>query len=212
MKTVLIIGGNGSLGKQLIKDFSKNDFNCISPSKSELDLNKKDSIDNFCEKLIKIDGIICVAGKKPSMNLNELSWEHLNDMINIHYKGVLWCIKNLINKINEGGFIILTSSVASFKGSYDPTYSSLKNAINGLTKTLSIELSPNIRVNCVAPSLIVDTPVFNGMSEEFKEKHLLTTPLNRLVSIEEVSDVFIFLSKNNHITGQIININGGQYV
>lgn len=212
MKTVLIIGGNGSLGKQLIKDFSNNGFTCISPSKLELNLTDRNTIENFCDKITTIDGVICVAGKEPSMNLKELSWEHLTDMIDIHYKGVLWCIKNLIDKINKDGFIIFTSSVASFKGSYDPTYSSLKNAINGLTKTLSIELSPNIRVNSVAPSLITDTPVFNGMSDNFKQKHLLTTPLNRLVSIEEVSDVFIFLSKNNHITGQIININGGQYV
>jgi NAD(P)-dependent dehydrogenase (short-subunit alcohol dehydrogenase family) len=212
MKTVLIIGGNGSLGKQLIKDFSNNGFICISPSKLELNLSDRETIEAFCDKITTIDGVICVAGKEPSMSLKELSWEHLTDMINIHYKGILWCIKKLINKIDKGGFIIFTSSVSSFKGSYDPTYSSLKNAINGLTKTLSIELSPDIRVNSVAPSLIIDTPVFNGMSNNFKEKHLLTTPLNRLVSIEEVSDVFIFLSKNKHITGQIININGGQYV
>ena len=133
-------------------------------------------------------------------------------MIDIHYKGILWCIKNLINKFNDNGFIILTSSVASFKGSYDPTYSSLKSAINGLTKTLSIELSPKVRVNCVAPSLIMDTPVFNGMSDNFKEKHLSTTPLKRFLSVDDLSDVFMFLSTNNHITGQIININGCQYI
>ena len=160
MKTVLIIGGSGSLGKQMLKTFSNNNFNCITPSSSELNLKDRDSIEKYCESITNIDGIICVAGKEPSMNLKELSWEHLNEMIDIHYKGILWCIKNLINKINKDGFITLTSSVASLKGSYDSTYSSLKSAINGLTKTLSVELSPNIRVNCVAPSLIMDTPVF----------------------------------------------------
>ena len=212
MKTVLIIGGNGSLGKQLLKTFSDNNFNSITPSSSKLNLKDRESIESYCETITKIDGLICVAGKKPSMNLEELSWEHLNEMIDIHYKGILWCIKNLINKFNDNGFIILTSSVASFKGSYDPTYSSLKSAINGLTKTLSIELSPKVRVNCVAPSLIMDTPVFNGMSDNFKEKHLSTTPLKRFLSVDDLSDVFMFLSTNNHITGQIININGGQYI
>lgn len=212
MKTLLLIGGSGSLGNHLLKTFSNNNFKCIVPSSSELNLKDRESIERYCETITEIDGLICVAGKEPSMNLKELSWDHLNEMIDIHYKGVLWCIKNLVNKFNSGGFITLTSSVASFKGSYDSTYSSLKSAINGLTKTLSIELSPNIRVNCVAPSLIINTPVFNGMTENFKEKHLSTTPLKRFLTIDEVSDVFVFLSTNNHITGQIININGGQYV
>jgi len=212
MKNILIIGGNGVLGKNLTLLLNKNNFTCIVPSKIELNLKDINSIEDFSKKISNIDGIICVAGKEPSMNLESLSWEHLNEMIDVHYKGVLWCIKKMVNKINHGGFIILTSSISSFKGSYDPTYSSLKSAINGLTRTLSVELSPKIRVNAVAPSLIKDTPVFDGMSNDFKEKHMLNTPLKKFATLDEISDVYFFLINNKHITGQIININGGQYI
>jgi NAD(P)-dependent dehydrogenase (short-subunit alcohol dehydrogenase family) len=212
MKKILIVGSNGSLGKRLVELFSGNNYVCISPSSLELNLCNKSSIESFCDNINSIDGVVFVAGKEPSQNIDELNWSHFEEMIDIHYKGVLWCIKHLKNKIKKNGFIIMTSSVASFKGSYDPTYSSLKSAINGLTKTLSIELSPKIRVNCVAPSLIENTQVFNTMTDDFINKHITTTPLKKLATIDDVCDVYIFLSQNNHITGQIININGGQYV
>jgi nucleoside-diphosphate-sugar epimerase len=50
------------------------------------------------------------------------------------------------------------------------------------------------------------------MTDDFINKHITTTPLKKLATIDDVCDVYIFLSQNNHITGQIININGGQYV
>lgn len=191
-------------------------YQCIVTSSSKkgthnLDLNDPSSIEEFCSSVKEIFGVIFMSGKKPEKSLKDLSWEHLSEMDNINFKGVLWCCKFLVPKIKENGFILFTSSVASKKGSYDPAYSSTKSAIEGLTITLAKELAPTIRVNCVSPGLVKDSPVYLGMSPDFQQKHLDSIPLKKLANLNEIVDGYLFLIKNTHFTAQILQINGGQY-
>ena len=208
---ILIIGANGSLGKPLSNKLTQIGYNCITPSSSILNLKDKSSIEKYIKTLPLIKGLVILAGKEPSQNLEQMEWDHLNDMISIHFKGVLWCIKSFKEKIVPGGFVITTSSVASRKGSYDPSYASMKSAIEGLTKTLVKDLSPNIRINSVAPGLVIDSKVYKGMTSDFKQNHINSTPLGKLADVEDILSAYLFLITNKHITGQIININGGQY-
>lgn len=213
---ILVVGGGGFLGNSLITRLEKLGYACISTSSRDpnsenyLDLRDKESIEIFCQKIQTVSGVIFLSGKEPQQNLKEIAWDHLNDMIMIHLGGVLWCIKHLVEKIIPGGFCIFTSSVAAKRGSYDPSYSSLKAAVEGLTRTLSRELAPKIRVNCISPSLVENSPVFNQMTEEFRNIHLTTTPLKKFSSAEDVSKAFLFAIENSSLTGQIIQINGGQ--
>lgn len=213
---ILVVGGGGFLGKALTKRLKDLGYECLSTSSKDpnsdnyLDLRDKRSIEFFCQKTPDIKGVIFLSGKEPQHNLKEITWDHLNDMIMIHFGGVLWCIKHLAEKITPGGFCVFTSSVAAKRGSYDPSYSSLKAAIEGLTRTLSRELAPKVRVNCISPGLVEDSPVFNQMTEEFRNSHLNTTPLKKFSSAADVSNAFLFLIENSSLTGQIIQINGGQ--
>jgi 3-oxoacyl-[acyl-carrier protein] reductase len=208
---ILIVGAGGSLGQPLCMKLKELGHNCITPTSSELNLKLKSSIESYIEKLPSLYGAIFLAGKEPSQNLKELEWNHLGDMISIHFRGVLWCIKLLQQKLIENSFITTTSSVASSKGSYDPSYSSMKSAVEGLTKTLVRDLSPNTRINSVAPGLVLGSKVYEGMTKDFIDNHLNTTPLNRLAHSEDIVEAYLFLIKNKHITGQVINVNGGQY-
>lgn len=212
---VLIIGA-GFLGKNLISKLQERNYSClVSTSKDQhspfyLDLTKKESIEIFSQKIKQIQGVIFTAGKEPSENLDLLSWEHLNEMTMIHLSGIIWCVKHLSHKISQGGFCIFTSSVAARRGSYDPVYSSMKAGIEGLTRTLSRELSNSVRVNCISPGLIQDSPVFEKMTPDFRDKHLTNTPLGKFCTVEDVSNSYLFAIENQSLTGQIIQINGGQ--
>lgn len=210
-KRVLIVGSSGAIGSSLSDNFIRKNYECVGTSSKDLDLTNKESIEAFIKDLSNVDGVIFASGKKPMMNLKDLEWNHLNDMIDIHYRGVIWTIKNIISKINDGGFIILTSSVSAYRGGYDPTYSSLKSAVDGLVRTLSKELAPKVRVNSVAPGLVLDTPVYDEMTDDFLQNHINSTPLRKLATMDEICNAYIFLSENGHITGQTIHINGGQY-
>ena len=87
-----------------------------------------------------------------------------------------------------------------------------KSAIEGLTKSLAAELSPQIRVNCIAPGM-TKTDLSNSFittsdkEEAFAKKY----PLKRLGSIEDISGAATFLMSEDSdwLTGQIISVDGG---
>ena len=90
---ILVIGAGGSLGNPLCKKLTEIGYNCLTPTSSQVNLKNKLSIEDYAIKLPPLKGIIFLAGKEPSQNLKEIKWNHLEDMISIHFKGVLWCIK-----------------------------------------------------------------------------------------------------------------------
>jgi NAD(P)-dependent dehydrogenase (short-subunit alcohol dehydrogenase family) len=87
-----------------------------------------------------------------------------------------------------------------------------KGAVEGLTKALSAELAPNIRVNCIAPSL-TDTPLAASLlnSEQKMEANALRHPLKRVGTVNDISEMACFLlsDKSSWITGQILHVDGG---
>ena len=80
------------------------------------------------------------------------------------------------------------------------------------TKALATELAPRIRVNCVAPGWI-DTAMVRPVMEdkEYLESVLNTIPLHRMATTDDValSICFLLSDWSRHITGEILNINGG---
>jgi len=213
----LVVGATGSIGKTVVKLFKANNFEVIGTSSSfsddfvTLDLTNRKSIETFSSGMSNIKHIVIAAGKEPQQSLDELKENHLDSMISIHYSGPLWLIKQLKPKLIKGSHITFISSIASNKGSYDPVYASVKGAINSLVKTLARELAPITRVNGIAPGLIKDSPVFERMTSEFRNKHLDTILTQEFLNVEEVAETILFLENHKSINGQIIHINGGQY-
>jgi NAD(P)-dependent dehydrogenase (short-subunit alcohol dehydrogenase family) len=77
---------------------------------------------------------------------------------------------------------------------------------------LSAELAPNIRVNCIAPSL-TNTPLAASLlnSEQKMEANAQRHPLKRVGTVNDISEMACFLlsDKSNWITGQILHVDGG---
>ena len=109
--------------------------------------------------------------------------------------------------------ILLFSTVAVQLGlNFHTQVAASKGAIEGLTKALSAELAPNIRVNCIAPSL-TDTPLAASLlnSEQKMEANALRHPLKRVGTVNDISEMACFLlsDKSSWITGQILHVDGG---
>ena len=132
-------------------------------------------------------------------------------MVNINLRGPLQVLKGIRSRFGKESSVVFLSSVAANKGSYDPLYSMVKGGINSLVKSLAVELQPTIRVNAIAPSLVEDSPVYHRMTSDFREKHLNATLSKRLLRPEECGEAILFLIQSQHINGQVIHINGGQY-
>ena len=95
---------------------------------------------------------------------------------------------------------------------FHSSVSASKGAVEGLSKSLASELSPNIRVNVIAPSL-VDTPLANRFlnNEQKKQKASEKHPLKKIGNPADIGEMIEFLisEKSSWITGQIIGVDGG---
>ncbi|HEX2942310.1 MAG TPA: glucose 1-dehydrogenase [Rhodopila sp.] len=111
-----------------------------------------------------------------------------------------------------GGSIVNISSVAGLRGSPGAiAYSATKWALRGMTKAAAADLaSRNIRVNSIHPGPI-DTPMLNVRTPEQNQRRLLSVPMRRMGTAEEVADLVLFLvsDESRYITGAEIAIDGG---
>ncbi|MBP9185560.1 MAG: SDR family oxidoreductase [Bacteroidia bacterium] len=216
--TVLIIGATGAIGGACKTKFEQAGYSTYTTSSAQekcdnntcfwVDFNNIASIEALTTT-IKFDCVIISAGKEPQFNLEGTSYEHLLAMINIHLLGPILLLKQIKNNVKVGGAIILLSSPAALKGSYDPIYASAKGAVNALIKTLAKDLAPAIRINAISPSLIADSPVFNRMTPDFREKHLNNTLTHKHTTAQECAEAIYFMSTQKQITGQVLQVNGG---
>jgi 3-oxoacyl-[acyl-carrier protein] reductase len=117
-----------------------------------------------------------------------------------------------LSLMGPGGRIVLVSSTAGQRGEAGHAdYAATKGALIALTKSLAIECAPDILVNCVAPGW-VDTemaaPAFGG---DAKARIAATIPLRRIPTAEQIAGPIVFLCSDlaSHITGEILNVNGG---
>lgn len=118
-------------------------------------------------------------------------------------------------KAAGGGTIVNTGSIAGRMGGYagSTVYASAKAAVHSITRNAAREFATDgIRVNTVAPGFIV-TPFHDATPQATRELIASQIPMQRLGTAEECVGTYLFLSSNamsGYITGQIVDINGGQ--
>lgn len=115
--------------------------------------------------------------------------------------------------ISESGRIVLVSSTAGQRGeAYHADYAATKGAVISITKSLAIELAPrDVTVNCVAPGW-VDTEMVAGAISGHGLDHISRgIPLGRIATPEDIAGPVVFLCSQlaRHVTGEIVNVNGG---
>jgi len=114
-----------------------------------------------------------------------------------------------------GGSIINTGSVAGRFGGFggSAVYASAKAAVHSITRNAAREFAPDgIRVNVVAPGFII-TPFHDSTPQAVKDSAAAQIPMGRLGTAEDCVGAYVFLaarSMSGYITGQIIDVNGGQ--
>ena len=113
-------------------------------------------------------------------------------------------------KDGHGSIEIISSVMGQTGGSLEAVYSLSKAAISNLAKSLSVELSPKIRVNSVAPGFI-QTKMTDDYSDETINIIKSETPLEKLGKPEDVANTIFFLAsdESSFITGSEITVSGG---
>lgn len=167
------------------------------------------------EKFGRIDLLVCNAGVWEGAPIEDMSEEIWNKVLNTNLKSAWAMTKACVPTMKKqpSGAIVMVSSTAGQRGEANySNYAASKGGQISFTKALASELCPKIRVNCVAPGWIETAmvrPVFED--KEYHQRVLKTIPLNRMAMTDDVALAICFLLSDwsRHITGEIMNINGG---
>lgn len=234
-KNVLLVGGNSSVGRALIKKFDNSeayhitatfnklttDVNLDTTSKIhwerlDLSLNKHFAIWTDRTKGMRFDVVIFLTGIVVGKSIQDYINEEIDLVMNINFSGQAKLVKCLIEytQMNNNSQFLFVSSVAGEQGSYDSIYAASKSSILGFTKSLAKNLAPMIRTNVIAPGLIQDSRMYNDMLPNTIEKHINETPTKSLLNIDDLANVVYDLTQDHwqHLNGATIDLNGGRYV
>ncbi len=162
----------------------------------------------------KLDILVNNAGIAPHKPFEETTDEDFMKVIDINLMGAFRCTKEAVKYMKEkGGSIINTSSFVSMYGAATQApYSASKAGMNGLTKSNAKELGKyKIRVNAVAPGVVMTDMVKNTVPEESVQRLNQMTPIGRAATPEDIAGLYVYLASDESLctTGAIINIDGG---
>ena len=238
MKTILITGGARGIGKAIVYELAKSNYNIIlnyNSSQKEAeqieeeltkqgckvdiykaDITKKEEVQKMIEYTIekykKVDVLINNAGISQIKTFAELTEEDWDKMIDTNLKSIFYTSKAVLSTMlhEQNGLILNISSIWGVIGaSCEVHYSTAKAGMNGFTKALAKELGPsNIRVNAIAPG-IIDTNMNANLSKEEVEQIKESIPLERIGKPEQIAKAVKWLIEDEYTTGQIISIDGG---
>lgn len=171
--------------------------------------------DTALEKFGSLDILIANAGIWDGAPIEEMSEDLWDKVLDANLKGT-WTVCQAataqFKKQNVGNIVIVSSTAGQRGEAGYSNYAASKGGQISFTKALSSELAPAIRVNCVAPGW-VSTGLSDSVFEdqEFKARVIDGIPLKRVATADDVALSIVFLASDwaRHITGEILNINGG---
>ena len=229
----LIFGATGSIGSSLVEKLynEKKDCHLIGRNEEELkkiaekfnysfsicDVLKIDFVKKLVDDLSNTE-ILGIAYCVGSIDLKPLKLTKASDFVSSYVLNLV-AVTDIIRSFQDNlkknnGSVVLYSTVAAKKGFINHSIiSSAKSGVEGLTVALAAELAPNIRVNCIAPSLSKSKMAKNVIkNSKIEESIAKLHPLKRIgEGVDAANLAHFLLSKNSSwITGQIIGVDGGR--
>ncbi len=165
----------------------------------------------------RLDILVCNAGITWDGVIWKMTEKQWDTVINVNLKGYFNYNKAaaLVFKDQKYGKIVNISSINGMRGKFaQANYAASKGGEIAMTKSLAKELGKfNVNVNAVAPGMVL-TDMMESIAPEFKAVALAETVVGRFATPEDIAHLVCFLcsDRSRHITGEVIKIDGGQYI
>jgi len=227
----LIFGATGSVGSSLAEQLknSGNDIHLVARNESEVktiaeklgcsytvvDVLEDGFIEKVKSDINDIKGVAYCVGSIDLKPLRMVTEADMSKCMKLNLYSAIEVIKGFQESLKKNrGSVVLFSTVAAQRGfTNHAIIASAKAAVEGLTVTLAAEFAPNIRVNCIAPSLSkskIAEPMLKNptIAEGIAKAH----PLKRLGEGKDSAALakFLITEESSWITGQIIAVDGGR--
>ena len=145
--------------------------------------------------------------------LADMEGKQWRETLACNIDSIFYSTKEAVSRIRTGGAVVLVSSTAGQRGeAYHGDYAASKGAIISLVKSLCVELAPRgITVNAVAPGWIDTELAQPAVTGEGRKEIEASIPIGRIATSDDVAGPIVFLCSPlaRHITGEILNVNGG---
>ena len=234
IKTVLITGATGGLGRSIADEFYEKEFHLILTGLNDAKLDvlrskfnrntkviqcnlaKASEINDLFDKIkpSSIDILINNAGITKDNLFLRMKDQDLDEVLNINLKAnynlCKMVIKEMIKK-RWGRIINISSAVAKMGNPGQTNYAASKAAIEGFTRSLALEIaSRGITVNAIAPGFI-KTEILDSIDSSKLEEMAKNIPIGRIGEPDDISKLVSFLAsdESSYITGQVLHVNGG---
>ena len=189
----------------------------LKSSYKPLDVTNDKELKDFINNEKPFDILVNNAGTNIPSSLIETKIDDFDYVMSLNVKSVINLTKHVVTKMLDnniqGSIINVSSQMGHVGGPNRTTYCSTKFAIEGFTKSLSIELAPKgIRVNSICPTFI-KTPMTEPFlkDDKFKDQVISMIPIGRLGEIEDLMGPFVFLASDasSLMTGSSLLVDGG---
>ena len=147
------------------------------------------------------------AAVMPRGDAQTLPLEMWDAALDLNLRAPFLCAQQASRRMTRGGLIVNVSDIGAEKAwSRFPSYTISKSALDSLTRVLARSFAPAVRVNAIAPGLVLPS---ENVTEAEWNKLVDRLPLKRTATTEEVTSTLEFLLKNEYVTGQTIVVDGG---
>jgi sorbitol-6-phosphate 2-dehydrogenase len=185
-------------------------------------------VDRAVQEFGRLDILVSNAGILIAEAVDEFPAGKWQAVINVNLFGYFLCAKHAarVMKAQRSGVIIQINSKSGKKGSYkNSAYAASKFGGIGLTQSIALELAEyNVRANAICPGNLLDSPLWvNSLykqyakrwgitEEEVRQRYTDQVPMKRGCTYDDVCNVVVFLASDqaSYLTGQAINVTGGQ--
>ncbi|GAP35394.1 SDR family NAD(P)-dependent oxidoreductase [Piscinibacter sakaiensis] len=158
-----------------------------------------------------VDHLVHAAGIFPKVLVQDMSLDQWRQCLAVNLDGSFLVCRASLPHLREGSSIVNIASISGQRGSHSHAhYAASKGGLISLTRSLSMELAPRTRVNCIAPG-IIDTAMAVDLIATRGPGYRDQTPLGRHGRPEEVAGAICFLCSSlaSFITGETLQVNGG---
>jgi pteridine reductase len=173
----------------------------------QADLTDPDQIHSLISNLDTLQVLVNSAAYMPGGNVEALTLEDWDTSLDLNLRAPFLLARQCSKKMIAGGLIVNITDIGAQKAwSRYPSYTVSKAAVESLTRILARALAPQIRVNAIAPGLVLQSEIVPA--EEW-QRLINRIPLKRPARTEEIASALEFLLANEYITGQTIVVDGG---